>query len=96
MLNKHKNCTKPVQKTTEVSATPEWLFQLSICRLFRIIILLLSIADRLSSRPSIYYFKGSTMNSMKLKSICRYLFTSYGVTEEFISDGGLQFPAQFF
>ena len=36
------------------------------------------------------------MNSMKLKSICRYLFTSYGVTEEFSSDGGLQFTAQFF
>ena len=96
MLNKHKNCTKPVQKTTEVSATPEWLFQLSICRLFRIIILLLSIAARLSSRPSIYYFKGRTMNSIKLKSICRYLFTSYGITEEFSSDGGLQFTAQFF
>ena len=68
----------------EMSATPEWPFQQVQTDNFHYKGQdYLIIVYRFSSWPCIYYFKASTMNTMKLINMYGDLFTSYGVSEEF-------------
>ena len=52
----------------------------------------MTTVDRFSGWLTIYHFPGSA-TSKQLISICRGLFTTYGVSEEVSSDGGPQFSA---
>jgi len=56
----------------------------------------LSIVDRYSGWICIYHFGTNGATSDKLITICRTLFTNYGVPEEFGSDGGPQLTASKF
>jgi len=53
----------------------------------------LSIVDCYSDWIYIYHFGTNGATSDKLITVCRILFTNYGVPEEFDSDGGSQLTA---
>ena len=55
----------------------------------------LVVVDRFTGWPMLYYFR-SEATARELISICREIFTSYGVAEEVGSDGGPQFKASEF
>ena len=53
----------------------------------------MTIVDRYSGWNCLYHFGTSKVNSTTLISTCRTLFTTYGVPDEFSSDGGPQLTA---
>ncbi len=75
---------------------PEWPFQQVCADYFDIDShYYMVIVDRYSGYPCISHFKPGQATTANLVKECRFLFSTFGVPEEFSSDGGPQFKHSF-
>ena len=96
-----KTCTahSPSQSKEPITPTPppQYPFQMITGDYFMITgHHYLVIVDRFSGWICVYHFGTNEATSATLISICRTLFTTYGVSEEFGSDGGPQLTSNSF
>ena len=92
-----ENAPSQPREPISLSPPPEWPFQQIAADYFEIDTHAYLIAvDRYSGYPCISHFKPGQTTSNHLIRECRQLFSTYGVPEEWGSDGGPQFTSHTF